>query len=125
MKKVDNDSAIISSVLQLLQVSLHDLLHGSPNWLNFSCYLEINRHISQLMAALSFITLSSRFKALVYSTRGLDFIMVHLGSHCVETLKATFTKVHPSSGLPHYILGDVSSHMILRFSFFLCHYTGG
>ena len=38
---------------------------------------------------------SSRFKALVYSTRGLDFITACLiiGSHCVEKLKATFTKI--------------------------------
>ena len=57
--------------------------------------------------------LSSRFKALVYSTRGLDFITACLGSCCVEKLKATYTKVHPSSDLPHYILGDVFSHTIL------------
>ena len=69
--------------------------------------------------------LSLRFRAVVYLARGLDFIMAHFGSRSVETLKAAFTKIHPSSGLPHYILGDVSSLTILRFSFFLRHYTGG
>ena len=46
---------------------------------------------------------SLRFKAVVYSTRRLNFIMACFKSRCVETLKAAFTKIHPSIFSQKYI----------------------